>query len=79
MVSTQRLLQMAMKSVKHQRDYLSYIVQAEKLDQFMREAQVQQQFLSGNSSVGSGARDDAAAKAMYQMKSVSLNAFNNRK
>jgi hypothetical protein len=29
-----------MKTPKHQKDYLSYIVQAEKLDGFMREAQL---------------------------------------
>jgi len=76
LVSTQRLLQRGMKTSKNQKDYLSYIVQAEKLDQFMREAQ-QQESVFGASSQKQ--RDDTAAKAMYQMKSVSVKMFNERK
>lgn len=75
LVSVQRLLQRIMKSSKHQKDYLSYVVQAEKLDGFMREAQQQEQVF-GKSTKD---RDDAASKAMYQMKSVSVTTFNNRK
>lgn len=35
LVSVQRLLQRAMKTSKHQRDYLSYIVQAEVRDYWL--------------------------------------------
>jgi hypothetical protein len=70
LVSVQRLLQRAMKAPQNQRDYLSYIVQAEKLDQFMREAQAQAAVFGTG-----GARDDEASKAMYQMKTVSVRAF----
>jgi len=76
LISTQRLLQRAMQNGKHQRDYLSYIVQAEKLDQFMRESQAQAQLL-GFAQDGKD-RDDASSKAMYQMKSVSTKKFNAR-
>jgi len=75
LVSVQRLLQRTMKEVKQQRDYLSYIVQAEKLDQFMREAKAQEQLGVKKDAK----RDDEAAKAMYQMKSVSVSTFNNRR
>jgi len=76
LVSVQRLLQRAMKQVQQQKDYLSYIVQAEKLDQFMREAKIQENLPGFKKDAGS--RDDAASKAMYQMKSVSVSAFHNR-
>src|SRR5690606_23230935 len=52
LVSTLRLLQRAMKSPQNQRDYLSYVVQAEKLDGFMREIQQQELVL--------GAKDESA-------------------
>jgi len=80
LVSTQRLLQRCMhnaQSVRNQTDYLSFIVQAEKLDQFMREAQTQNQVFGAQDPTK--ARDDAASKAMYQMKSVSVKAFNERR
>eukprot|EP00727_Mastigamoeba_balamuthi_P000800 m51a1_g10717 putative actin (1113) ;mRNA; r:219305-223208 len=70
LVSVQRLLQRAMRTAQHQRDYLAFVVQAEKLDQFMREAQAQTAVFGG-----SAARDDEASKAMFQMKSVSVKAF----
>jgi hypothetical protein len=75
LVSVQRLLQRIMKTPKHQKDYMSYIVQAEKLDQFMRESQQQQAVLGSSAK----ARDDDAAKSMFQMKSVSIKAFNERR
>jgi hypothetical protein len=75
LVSVQRLLQRAMKTPKHQKDYMSYIVQAEKLDQFMRESQQQQSVLGSRAKD----RDDDAAKSMFQMKSVSVKAFNERR
>jgi len=80
LLSTQRLLQRCMhnaQSVKNQRDYMSFIVQAEKLDQFMREAKAQEALFGGRDAAKG--RDDAASKAMYQMKSVSVKAFNDRR
>ena len=54
-------------------------VQAEKLDQFMREVQVQEQvFGRGCTASRKQQRDDAASKAMYEMKSVSTAAFKAR-
>jgi len=76
LVSVQRLLQRTMKEVKQQKDYLSYVVQAEKLDQFMREAKAQEGL---GVRKDANSRDDEASKAMYQMKSVSTATFNNRK
>lgn len=71
LVSTQRLLQRAMRTSAHQADYMRFIVQAEKLDQFMREAQQAQAVLG----VERLARDDDASKSLYQMKCVSRRAF----
>jgi Mg-chelatase subunit ChlD len=65
LISTLRLLQRAMRSAAHQEAYLSFVTQAENLDQFMREAQAMQ----------SAGRDDEASKAMFQMKSLSLEQF----
>jgi len=73
LVSVQRLLQRGMESTEHQRNYISYIVQAENLDQFMREAQRQLEVFGASSK-----RDDDASKSMFQMKSLSLTIFNNR-
>jgi len=69
LISTQRLLQRAMKTSAHQEAYLSFVIQAEKLDQFMREV-----FQKG----GQVSRDDEAAKAMYQMKALSVRRFQTR-
>jgi hypothetical protein len=79
LISTQRLLQRAMRTRAHQQDYMSFIVQAEKLDQFMREVQ-QQEAVFGRASGSSRQkqRDDESAKAMFQMKSVSSAAFHAR-
>merc|ERR1712063_214342 len=41
LISTCRLLQRAMRELPHQEAYLSFIVQAEKLDGFMREREAQ--------------------------------------
>merc|ERR1712039_928890 len=41
LISTCRLLQRAMRDLSHQEAYLSFIVQAEKLDGFMREREAQ--------------------------------------
>jgi len=76
LVSFVRLLQRTMKTVEHQDDYMGYIVQAEKLDQFMRESQTQASVLD-NKPVAS--RDDAAAQAMFKMKAVSVDAYRKRK
>lgn len=79
LVSTLRLLQRAMFTPVHQKDYLSFVVQAEKLDQFMRENQAQEVvFGAKDERSRQQNRDDASAKAMYQMKSVSLNSFRQR-
>jgi len=73
-ISAQRLLQRAMYTEAHQQAYLSYIVQAEKLDQFMREAEMQEKVF-GTSKCRPKTRDDEASKAMYQMKNVCRTAF----
>jgi len=80
LVSTLRMLQRVMKTPKQQKDYLSFVVQAEKLDQFMRESQAMEAVLGvkDDSSRQKG-RDDDAAKNLYQMKSVSVKAFKERK
>jgi actin beta/gamma 1 len=81
LLSTQRLLQRLMPhgrtaahTMGHQQAYLSFIVQAEKLDQFMREVETQEAVFGAGGSKARG-RDDDASKAMYQMKSVSVAAF----
>jgi actin-related protein len=81
LLSTQRVLQRLMPhgrtaehTMAHQRAYLSFIIQAEKLDQFMREVETQEAVFGTGGSKTRG-RDDEASKAMYQMKSVSLAAF----
>ena len=56
-----------MEDEKSKNDYLSFIIQAEKLDQFMREAQRTEEVFG--KKVG---RDDEASKAMFSMKSLSL-------
>lgn len=69
-----------MKSQKHQKDYISYVVQAEKLDQFMREAQQHESvFGVQGESARKERRDDDSSKAMFQMKNVSVRTFNERR
>jgi hypothetical protein len=65
-----------MKTAPQQKDYMSYVSQAEKLDGFMRESQQQEAVFGAKDKKE---RDDTAAKSMYQMKSVSVKAFSNRK
>ena len=80
LVTTQRLLQRTMKTPKHQKDYLNFIVQAEKLDGFMREAQLQEKIIGGVSGPTGNVpkKDDEAAKSIFQMKSLALQNFMNR-
>jgi len=86
LISTMRLLQRAMQSARHQRDYMNFIVQGENLDQFMREAQLQDS-LRGDSKQQQQQpqqkkkweRDDESAKAIFQMKSVSVADFDARR
>lgn len=76
LIGTQRLLQRAMQSSCHQQAYLSFIVQAEKLDGFMRERQAAEEVFGRTSCKSRTAqRDDEAAKSMFQMKSVSSATF----
>eukprot|EP01105_Mastigella_eilhardi_P018376 TRINITY_DN4244_c0_g1_i1.p1 TRINITY_DN4244_c0_g1~~TRINITY_DN4244_c0_g1_i1.p1 ORF type:complete len:1146 (+),score=215.48 TRINITY_DN4244_c0_g1_i1:73-3510(+) len=81
LVSNLRLLQRTLKLERNSSDYISYVVQAEKLDSFMREVYAAEQTL-GTSAAGvsnrSDTRDDDASKAMYQMKVVNLVSFQNR-
>lgn len=77
LISTCRLLQRAMRRVEHQDTYLSFIVQAEKLDGFMRERE-SQDAVFGASEGGQRSRDDDASRAMYQMKSLSVAEFQSR-
>eukprot|EP01105_Mastigella_eilhardi_P023908 TRINITY_DN6113_c0_g1_i1.p1 TRINITY_DN6113_c0_g1~~TRINITY_DN6113_c0_g1_i1.p1 ORF type:complete len:1182 (-),score=308.16 TRINITY_DN6113_c0_g1_i1:54-3599(-) len=78
LVSNLRLLQRTLKLEQHSRDYISFVVQAEKLDGFMREAYAAEQALGATTQDKRDTRDDDASKAMYQMKSVSLAAFQQR-
>jgi len=89
LISTQRLLQRVMKTKEHQQDYFNYIVQSEKLDAFMREAQQDEGIFGVEIDEDSeeakkkllarkAARSDNASKNIYNMKSVSKAAFRNR-
>merc|ERR1711865_1161590 len=77
LISTCRLLQRAMRTLTHQESYLSFIVQAEKLDGFMRERESQDKIFGTDSGHQRG-RDDDASRSMYQMKSLSVNELNSR-
>jgi len=63
LISSMRLLQRAMKSRQHQREYINFIVQSEKLDGFMRQSQAQETILGAEAD-----KDDSAAKNIVQMK-----------
>jgi len=89
LISTQRLLQRVMKTKDHQQDYFNYIVQSEKLDSFMREAQQDEGVFGVEMDDESeeakkkllarkAARSDNASKNIFNMKSVSKVAFRNR-
>jgi hypothetical protein len=73
LISVQRLLQRTLKSEKNQRDYLSFIYQAEKLDQFMRESQRMEAVFGKAAN-----RDDGAAKSIFSMKSLCVSDFEKR-
>merc|ERR1719191_1055263 len=68
LISTCRLLQRAMRTFAHQESYLSFVVQAEKLDGFMRERESQEQVFGADGGSKQRGRDDDASRAMYQMK-----------
>jgi len=77
LISYQRLLQRGMKTKKDQKEYINFIVQAEKLDAFMRQALVQESLIDDNPDTTDV--DDFAAKNIIQMKRAShilLNHFN---
>jgi len=73
LISTMRLLQRGMKSRQQQREYINFIIQSEKLDGFMRQLQAQEAVFG--SSVGTGMRDDSAAKNIVQMKQAHYGLF----
>merc|ERR1712032_76295 len=77
LISTCRLIQRAMRTLAHQESYLSFIVQAEKLDGFMRERECQEQIFGADGSSQRG-RDDDASRSMYQMKSLSVKELMSR-
>lgn len=77
LISTCRLLQRAMRTLAHQESYLSFIVQAEKLDGFMRERESQDNIFGAENGSHCG-RDDDASRSMYQMKCLSVNELNSR-
>jgi hypothetical protein len=79
LISTQRLFQRGMASPSLQRTYLPFIVQAEKLDQFIREREAQELVGTHCAQRRKADRDDEAARAMYQMKSLSLSRFREQK
>jgi len=75
LISTQRLLQRGMGSPEVRQAYIPFIIQAEKLDQFIREREAQEQVGARWADRRKADRDDEAARAMYQMKSLSLARF----
>jgi len=76
LISVQRLLQRAMVNKQVQRDYISYIKHAERLDGFMREAQQMDSLLSiDNKSQRKQKRDDAAARNIVKIKKISALQF----
>jgi hypothetical protein len=75
LISTQRLLQRGMGAAMVQAAYLPFIVQAEKLDQFIREREAQELVGTRSEQRRRADRDDEAARAIYQMKSLSLARF----
>jgi len=77
LISTCRLLQRAMRTPLHQEAYLLFIMQAEKLDGFMRERELQDKVFGTDGSTQRG-RDDDASRSMYQMKSLSVEEFSSR-
>jgi len=77
LISTCRLLQRAMRTPLHQEAYLAFVVQAEKLDGFMRERESQDKVFGASSNSQRG-RDDDASRSMYQMKSLSVAEFSSR-
>merc|ERR1711879_805614 len=79
LISTQRLFQRGMASPSLQRTYLPFIVQAEKLDQFIREREAQELIGARCVERRKADRDDEAARAMYQMKSLGLSRFRDQK
>eukprot|EP01120_Amphizonella_sp_Union-15-10_P010325 TRINITY_DN4115_c0_g1_i1.p1 TRINITY_DN4115_c0_g1~~TRINITY_DN4115_c0_g1_i1.p1 ORF type:complete len:689 (+),score=169.17 TRINITY_DN4115_c0_g1_i1:2-2068(+) len=70
LISNQRLLQRGMRTKEQQREYINYIIQAEKLDGFMRESKNQEEVLGSNVE-----KDDSAAKNIIQMKSAPHHLF----
>ena len=73
LISTQRLLQRSM-TLKSQKTYMAFVVLAEKLDNWIREALVQEKLLNSTGSK-KNKRDDDASSAMYQMKRLSVDDF----
>lgn len=73
LISTQRLLQRSM-TLKSQKTYMAFVVLAEKLDNWIREALVQEKLLNSTGSK-KNKRDDDASSAMYQMKRLSMDDF----
>jgi hypothetical protein len=71
LVSTLRLLQRTMEAASNQEEYLSFVVQAEKLDGFMREKQARD--LQGVAC--DSKRDDESAREIFHMKTISRAAF----
>jgi actin-related protein len=83
LISAQRLLQRSMKSKSDCLIYMSYIAEAEQLDQFMREKISQEIMLNGCEKANaltadSDTRDDDASKNMYQSKSLTLSSFRSK-
>lgn len=75
LISTCRLLQRGMQTDHHQESYLSFIVQGEKLDGFMREQEAQSKVFGADYGRN---RDDDASRSMYQMKNLSVIDFEAR-
>jgi hypothetical protein len=77
LISTQRLIQNGMTSSKTQREYINFIIQAEKLDGFMRQAQAQADVLGSVKGMNQG-KDDSSQKNIVQMKQAHFSLFADR-
>jgi len=73
----------AQQASDNQNAYLSFITQAEKLDQFMRELQIKEKVFGGGGGGVSGGggsdrkkeRDDQSSQAIYKMKALCATDF----
>ncbi|KAH3761125.1 actin 11 [Pelomyxa schiedti] len=83
LISCQRLLQRCMKTSAHQKTYVNFITEGERLDSFMREQQQQEEIFSLEGEQNEReqlqerrmVRDDTAARNIVQMKTLPASAL----